>query len=80
MLNRCSTLPQTLRLVALQAAFPEVFASLDGNGDAMARATDIFGRYDDPDAKVREVKAFLKSKGVRDLEPVSLFCDHLSKV
>ncbi|TEB33517.1 hypothetical protein FA13DRAFT_1627125 [Coprinellus micaceus] len=62
-----------------KAAFPEVFASLDGNGDAMARATDIFGRYDDPDAKVREVKAFLKSKGVRDLEPVSLFCDHLSK-
>lgn len=46
----------------------------------MARATDLWGRSDDPDGKVREVKAWLKAKGVRDFEPVSLFCDHLSKV
>lgn len=46
----------------------------------MARATDLFGRHEDPDGKVKEVKAWLKAKGVRDFEPVSLFCDHLSKV
>ncbi|KAJ7486442.1 hypothetical protein B0H11DRAFT_2230915 [Mycena galericulata] len=58
--------------------FPEVFQSLDGNGDAIAKASDIL-RVGDPDARVREIKAWLKSKGVRDFEPVSLFCDQLTK-
>lgn len=44
----------------------------------MARATDIFDGH--ADAKVKEVKSWLKSKGVRDLEPVSLFSDYLAKV
>ncbi|KAJ7500293.1 exonuclease II [Mycena galericulata] len=50
----------------------------DGNGDAIAKASDIL-RVGDPDARVREIKAWLKSKGVRDFEPVSLFCDQLTK-
>jgi 5'-3' exoribonuclease 1 len=45
----------------------------------MARASEIL-RGPDYDARLREVKAWLKSKGVRDFEPVSLFCDVLSKV
>jgi hypothetical protein len=45
----------------------------------MAKASDIL-RVPDPDARVREAKAWLKSKGVRDFEPVSLFCDQLTKV
>jgi 5'-3' exoribonuclease 1 len=45
----------------------------------MAKASDIL-RVADPDARVREAKAWLKSKGVRDFEPVSLFCDQLTKV
>ncbi|KAG0700160.1 exonuclease II [Suillus ampliporus] len=57
--------------------FPEVFAILDQGGDDMARATDIFDTH--ADAKVKEVKSWLKSKGVRDLEPVSLFSDNLAK-
>ncbi|KAF6755356.1 exonuclease II [Ephemerocybe angulata] len=61
-----------------KAAFPELFASLDRGGDAMAQAADIFAG-DDPDGKVRDTKGWLKTKGVRDFEPVSLFCDHLSK-
>jgi len=44
----------------------------------MARATDIFDAH--ADAKVKEVKSWLKSKGIRDLEPVTLFSDHLAKV
>ncbi|CAA7269491.1 unnamed protein product [Cyclocybe aegerita] len=58
--------------------FPEVFRILDGNGDAMAKAAHIFPSSD-PDGKVREIKQWLKTKGVRDFEPVSLFCDQLNK-
>ncbi|KAK7056414.1 exonuclease II Exo2 [Paramarasmius palmivorus] len=65
--------------------FPEVFKGLEmegrnGNGDMMVRADMFFGKAENPDAKVKEVKAWLKSKGVRDFEPVSLFCDQLDKV
>ncbi|KAK7466207.1 exonuclease II Exo2 [Stygiomarasmius scandens] len=58
--------------------FPEIFRCLDRAGDAMATAADIFSGSD-PDGRVREIKSWLKSKGVRDFEPVSLFCDQLSK-
>ena len=34
----------------------------------------------DPDEQIREIKNFLKSKGVRDFEPVSIYCDQLTKV
>ncbi|KAL0571703.1 exonuclease II Exo2 [Marasmius crinis-equi] len=64
--------------------FPEVFQALEadsrGNGDMMVRSDDFFSAgSQSPDAKVKEVKAWLKSKGVRDFEPVSLFCDQLDK-
>ncbi|KAI6039713.1 exonuclease II [Pisolithus marmoratus] len=57
--------------------FPEVFKVLDDDTDAMARASDIFSG--NADARVRQVKAWLKSKGVRDFEPVSLYSDQLTK-
>ncbi|KAG1836386.1 hypothetical protein C8R48DRAFT_782968 [Suillus tomentosus] len=57
--------------------FPEIFAILDQGGDDMARDTDIFDSH--ADARVKEVKSWLKLKGVRDLEPVSLFSDSLAK-
>jgi hypothetical protein len=44
----------------------------------MSRATDLFPGSD-ADAKVQAVKQWLKSQGVNDLEPVSLFCDQLDK-
>ncbi|KAG6331105.1 hypothetical protein ID866_7983 [Astraeus odoratus] len=59
-----------------KAKFPEVFRILDDDGDDMARASDIFG--DNADDRVREIKAWLKSKGVRDFDPVSLFSDQLT--
>jgi 5'-3' exoribonuclease 1 len=43
----------------------------------MAKASEVLGP--DTEARVREVKSWLKFKGVRDFEPVSLFCDQLAK-
>jgi hypothetical protein len=43
----------------------------------MTRATDIFA--ENADARVKEVKSWLKSRGVREFEPVSLFSDQLTK-
>ncbi|KAF5334844.1 hypothetical protein D9758_014281 [Tetrapyrgos nigripes] len=63
---------------AYQEMFPEIFRCLDQSGNAMATAADILPGPD-PDARVREIKAWLKQKGVRDFEQVSLFCDQLSK-
>ena len=51
---------------------------LDRGGDAMLSASDVFPG-DDADSRVKEVKHWLSSKGVRDFEPVSLFCDQLKK-
>ncbi|KAI0028225.1 hypothetical protein K488DRAFT_89959 [Vararia minispora EC-137] len=62
-----------------QAKYPDVFRSLDGNGDEMARASDIFPQSDSPSAKAKEVRQWLTTKGVRDFEPVSLYCDQLKK-
>ncbi len=46
----------------------------------MSQADDIFPDDADADAKVKEVKHWLYSKGVKCFEPVSLFCDQLKKV
>ncbi|KAL1753974.1 exonuclease II [Schizophyllum commune] len=59
-------------------AYPDVFKALDQDGDAMARASDVLPG-ENSDARVKEVKAWLKNKGVRDFEPVTLFCDQLGK-
>ncbi len=45
----------------------------------MATASEVLPGAE-PDSRVREVKAWLKMKGVRDFEPVSLFSDQLTKV
>ncbi|KAF7981258.1 hypothetical protein HWV62_34139 [Athelia sp. TMB] len=60
-----------------KAKFPQIFRRLDGGGDDMVRASDVFD--DDADSKVQEVKTWLKNRGVRDFEPVSLFADQLNK-
>ena len=45
---------------------------------AMLRASDAF-LDSDPDSQVREIKGWLKTRGVRDFEPVTLFSDQLTK-
>ncbi|KAG2351555.1 hypothetical protein BDR07DRAFT_1475812 [Suillus spraguei] len=66
-----------LELSSLSDKFPEIFTILNQGGDDMACATDIFDSH--TDAGVNEVKSWLKSKGVQDREPVSLFSDSLVK-
>lgn len=76
--------------------FPEVIAAASRRGDgqyrhlchfvvyvltlvvAMPSAAEVFPG--DPDAKLKEAKDWLQSKGVKNFEPVSLFCDQLRKV
>ncbi|EIW84429.1 hypothetical protein CONPUDRAFT_50671 [Coniophora puteana RWD-64-598 SS2] len=60
-----------------KAKFPEVFRCLDQNGDAMTRVEDIWP--ENSHAQLKEVKVWLKEKGVKDFEPVSLFSDQLDK-
>jgi hypothetical protein len=45
----------------------------------MARASDLFPPGE-ADAKIKEIRSWLNTKGVRDFEAVSLFCDQLDKV
>ncbi|OCH84921.1 hypothetical protein OBBRIDRAFT_740759 [Obba rivulosa] len=58
--------------------YPEVMRTLDRSGDAMVKASAIFPG-EDADAQVKEVRSWLMQKGIRDFEPVSLFCDQLKK-
>ncbi|KAL6301387.1 exonuclease II [Sparassis latifolia] len=58
--------------------YPEVMRTLDRGGDAMAKASDVFPGPN-ADAKLKEVRSWLYTKGIRDFEPVSLFCDQLKK-
>ncbi|KAG8967784.1 hypothetical protein FRC03_009333 [Tulasnella sp. 419] len=57
--------------------FPTVFSRLDARGDDLTRASDLFAG--NADAQVKTVQAWLKARGVRDLEPVSLYTAHLTK-
>lgn len=45
----------------------------------MMKAVEVFPGPNS-DSRVIEVRHWLKTKGVRDLEAVSLFCDQLTKV
>ena len=46
---------------------------------AMVKASEVFPGPDS-DERIIEVRHWLKTKGVRDFESVSLFCDQLTKV
>ncbi|KAJ3807699.1 exonuclease II [Lentinula aff. lateritia] len=61
-----------------QEAFPDVFKCLDINVDGMLRAVDVLPGAN-PDARVKDIRSWLKSKGVQDFEAVTLFCDQLGK-
>jgi len=58
--------------------FPTVFAKLDLQGNDMIKASDLF-MGENEEAKVKEIRSWLNAQGVRDFEPVSLFCDQLKK-
>ncbi|PVF93617.1 hypothetical protein CPB86DRAFT_715030 [Serendipita vermifera] len=61
-----------------KVTFPELFKKLDNRGDAMMKASDLFPGAD-ADKKVKEIKAWLADKGVKDLEPVPLSTETFEK-
>ncbi|KAF8591177.1 hypothetical protein K439DRAFT_1328052 [Ramaria rubella] len=68
---------KTIQLIRdYKTKFPSVFLKLDLPGDTMVRASDMFPGGN-ADVQVKEVRGWLSSQGVRDFEPVSLFCDQL---
>jgi len=70
---------QAMQLISeYKAKFPEIFYKLDQRGDNMAAARDFF-LEGNADVKAREVQAWLRSKGVRDLEPVPLSKAQMAK-
>lgn len=70
----------TYRLVEKYlAAYPEVFATLDGSDRGVAKAWEMFRNEADPDAKLKEIRNWLKEQGVLDLEPVTLFAEELER-
>ncbi len=46
----------------------------------MAKARNMFPDEANPDAKVKEIRAWLKAEGVLALDPVTLFAEQLEKV
>ncbi|KAG8762834.1 hypothetical protein FRC11_007551 [Ceratobasidium sp. 423] len=61
-----------------KAEFPTIFSSLGQRGEDMTRASDLFPDGD-ADAQAKAAKEWLASKGVKELEPVSLFSEQLEK-
>jgi Exoribonuclease Xrn1 D2/D3 domain len=45
----------------------------------MVHASDMF-HGQDGDAQIKEIRTWLNAQGVRDFEPVSLYCDQLKTV
>lgn len=66
-----------------QAAFPEIIEAFDSRrGSDLRSITEFFPQLDAKaaDAKMREIKMWLKEKGVDDLEKVPLDSEQLDKV
>ncbi|KAG8853916.1 hypothetical protein FRB96_007925 [Tulasnella sp. 330] len=65
-------------ILEYKTKFPEIFAKLGNKNDDLTAARDFFPGPN-PEAKVKEIQAWLKSKGVRDLEPVPLTKAQMAK-
>ncbi|KAJ9125140.1 hypothetical protein QFC22_000094 [Naganishia vaughanmartiniae] len=62
--------------------YPEVFSVLNNTSRAPSgyvKSEEIFPDEIRPDQKIKEVRAWLKTQGVLDLEPVTLFAEQLEK-
>ena len=58
-------------------SFPEIVSALDARRGDLTKASDFFPQ--DTDARVSDIKAWIKEKGVRDFEKVSLYSDQMEK-
>ncbi|KAI7933295.1 hypothetical protein MJO28_017740 [Puccinia striiformis f. sp. tritici] len=59
------------------ARFPEIIDTIESRGSDILRAHEIFP--DSPEARLGELKSWIKSKGVRDFERVGLENDSLDR-
>lgn len=60
-------------------AFPEPFRNLDHRGGDMVTAEELAPSAENPIQVVRDMHKWLKTEGLNDLEPVSLFSEQLEK-
>jgi 5'-3' exoribonuclease 1 len=68
------------RLIAqYKAAFPEPFRHLDTRGGGIVTAAELCPTAENPDQVIRDMNKWLKTNGVADLEPVSLFAEQLER-
>ncbi|KEP50583.1 putative exonuclease Kem1 [Rhizoctonia solani 123E] len=61
-----------------KAEFPTIFNALGQRGEDITRASDLFP-HGDAESQAKAAKEWLKSKGVQEFEPVSLFSEQLEK-
>lgn len=72
---------KTYQLLAqYKAAFPEAFQHLDQRGGDIVTSSELCPTAENPDQVVRDMHKWLKTNGVSDLDPVSLFAEQLEKV
>jgi 5'-3' exoribonuclease 1 len=68
------------RLIAeYRDAFPEPFRHLDNRGGDIVTSAELCPSAEDPDQVIKDMHKWLKTRGVNDLEPVSLFAESLEK-
>ncbi|KAK8854783.1 hypothetical protein IAR55_003522 [Kwoniella newhampshirensis] len=66
-------------LMEYKMAFPEPFHNLDSRGGDIVKSAELCPTAEDPDKIVKDMKKWLKSHDLLDLEPVSLFAEQLEK-
>jgi 5'-3' exoribonuclease 1 len=60
-----------------KSKFPEIVSALDGKSNDLTKAADFFPT--NTEARMTELKEWIKEKGVRDFEKVSLYSDQMEK-
>lgn len=71
---------KTARLLEqYKAAFPEPFRHLDSRGGDIVTSAELCPTAENPDDVIKAMHKWLKTNGVSDLEPVSLFAEQLEQ-
>ncbi|WVR07588.1 hypothetical protein IAU60_004630 [Kwoniella sp. DSM 27419] len=60
-------------------AFPEPFHNFDSRGGDIVTSAELCPTAEDPDKVIKEMKKWLKAKGIADLDTVSLFAEQLER-
>lgn len=60
--------------------FPDNNVLTDVLSKGLLKSKEIYPNETKPDQKIREIRGWLKARGVLDFEPVTLFAEQLEKV